>query len=73
MKYLSLFLLALTMVGCSSTPTVFPEDKGVTCYQTEDQEKEKKHTCLRIPAFSDTTKWHRVRSWEVLPEIPDLP
>lgn len=73
MKILSLLFVLVSLVGCSSTPTVFPEEKGVTCYQTEDQVKEKKHTCLRINSFSDPVKWHRVRSWETLPDIPDLP
>lgn len=73
MRILSLVILLSTLAGCSSTPTVFPEEQGITCYQTEEQAKEKKHTCLRVNSFNDPVKWHRVRTWETLPDIPDLP
>ncbi len=73
MKIITSLVLLTLFVGCASQPTVFPEEKGVTCYQTEEQANEKKHTCLRIDSFSDSVKWHRVRSWQTLPEIPDLP
>lgn len=73
MRIITGLLLLTFLAGCSSTPTKFPEEQGVTCYQTEEQEKEGKTTCLRVNSFSDPVKWHRVRTWQTLPDIPDLP
>lgn len=72
MKWIFSLLSLVVLAGCSTTPTKFPEEKGVVCYQTEKQEKDKHHTCLRVNSFSDPVKWHRVKEWHNLPPIPDL-
>lgn len=69
--FLILIALSSMLTACSSTPTNFHEEQGVTCYQTEEQAKEQKSTCLKVNSFSDPVKWHRVRSWQTLPDIPD--
>lgn len=72
MKLMFSLLSLVILAGCASTPpTHFPEDQGVICYQNEEQSKDKQHTCLRVNSFSDPVKWHRVKEWQTLPEIPE--
>jgi len=73
MKILILLNIALFLfTGCASEPiTEYPEDRGIACFQTEEQEAENKKTCLRINSYSDPVKWHKVKPWHVLPGIPD--
>lgn len=70
-----LFFLSLFLMGsCASRiPYDFPEEKGVSCYNTTELNEEKKRVCLRVNSFQDPVKWHRVMPWQQLPKIPDLP
>jgi hypothetical protein len=72
MKLIIGAILISFLTACSSTPTKFPEEQGVVCYKTEEQEKEQKSTCLRVNSFPDPHKWHRVKEYHVLPGIPDI-
>lgn len=73
MRIASLFALLMLLNACSSVPYRYPEEQGVTCYQTEEQEAKDLKTCLRVPVNPDATKWHRIRSWQDVGDIPETP
>lgn len=73
-KLTTLLLSLLIINGCASYPIAqFQEEHGVACVQAEEQEKEDKMTCLQVRSFPDTLKWHRVKPYRSLPDIPDTP
>lgn len=70
MKKILLIPLFFLIGACASTPTEFPDEQGAACYQPANLKDKKEYICLRYRSFSDHTKWHKVRSWEVLPRPP---
>ena len=72
-KVLLLALASLSLTACVSFPVDYPEQTGTRCLQmTDEQIANNEHSCLRIQSFRDATKWHRVRQWQDLGDIPDL-
>lgn len=73
MKKVGLFLFtALALSGCASDPVFRPiKEKGTACVQ--DPDTENKVVCTPIRMYEDPNRFHYVRPWETLGEIPDLP
>jgi hypothetical protein len=71
-KYLFLLIF---LSACTSNPIYRGvDDQAIHCFQTEEQKKSGvDSTCLEVPTYRDTYKWHKVRDWQDLPPIPDTP
>lgn len=62
----------LILQACSTYPVAeFREETGVVCVQSEEQGKQNQQTCQSVRSFPDVYKWHRVKPYRSLPDIPD--
>lgn len=72
-KLLFLTLISLSLTACVSFPVDYPEQTGTKCLQMTDEQIDKnEYSCARIQSFRDSTKWHRVRQWQDLGDVPDF-
>lgn len=71
MKKLLLYLILISITGCTTTGLRPPTDKGTSCAKMG---KDLEETCIQSDTFSDPTRWHYLRPYErdALGQMPDL-
>ena len=64
--------LIFILSACSSTKEKFYDDYSATCIQNRDAVDLTLHDCARFDNERDLYKWHRVKPWQELGEMPDM-